>query len=78
MHLSINTAQPCLATRHPVNLDHTAVDDLLASAMVTMASVANVIVSVHQILPHDFTVIAADKKTAGSTARSSIGSALSS
>ncbi len=71
-------AQPHLATRHPVNLDHTAVSDLLASAMVTMASFANVIVGVHQILTKDFTVVAADKKTAGSTASSSIGSALSS
>jgi hypothetical protein len=70
-------AQPHLATRHPVNLDHTAVGDLLASAMAAMASVANVIVGVQQILSQDFTVVAADKNTAGSTASSSIGMALS-
>jgi hypothetical protein len=46
--------------------------------MAAMASVANVIVGVHQILSHDFTVVAADKKTAGSAASSSIGFALSS
>jgi hypothetical protein len=74
----ISTPELHLTTRHPVNLDHTAVGDLLASAMAAMASVADVIVGVHQILPHDFTVVAADKKAAGSTAGSSIGFALSS
>lgn len=71
-------AQRHLATHHPVDLDHTSVGDLLASAMAAMASVANVIVGIHQVLPHDFTVVAADKKAAGSTASSSIRSALSS
>jgi hypothetical protein len=46
--------------------------------MGAVASVANVIVGVHQILPHDFTVGAANKKTAGATASSSVGSAVSS
>jgi hypothetical protein len=36
---------------HPVNLNHTAVSDLLPSTMRAVASVANVIVGVHQILP---------------------------
>ena len=40
-----------LEAHHPVNLGHTAVDDLLASAMATMASVTNVIVDVLKSFP---------------------------
>lgn len=64
-----------LAACHPVNLNHTAIRNLLSPTMRTMALVANVIVGILQILSSGLTMWATNKKPTISTAGSSVGRA---